>query len=321
MADNDQLTEIEREAIEEDTAAPVQAPDIEAEGETAEDRPWLDDARQQMREFLTDEELAALSEDDDEAEDEDESEAATDQAEPTGADDVQQNETQAEPDEAPEPEQAKAKLAPELTAEELAEIQAQTQAEIDKLDDLYDDGELTREELRARRRDVLSAEKDAISARQEAKASEIAEQQASAFQESHRAAAKVFFAKNTALTQDNDVLQRFDVLQQQVQVDPKFQGKTSAAIFEEAKQRLVDEARREGRTIAGLTSSPKRPRHATRDVPPTVRNIPATAPNAPEGSELAQVANRIMNADPVTAEKLMARLTPDQQDRILQGDF
>lgn len=316
MSTTEQLTDEEREAVEaveaEAEAQTAETQAVEDDEAKADDRPWLDEARSAMRDFLTDEELAALSEDGDDDKPSEAVEAAAEQA--------QEAEESAPAETALE---SPAPPAADLSPDDIAALKADTQAKLDALVDQYDEGDLTREQLREKQAEILRAEEAAIASAREAKAVEIETQRAERFVQAHIEAAKTFLAANPALGQDKAVLGRFDVLQQQVQNDPAFEGKDSMAIFAEAKARLADEARRAGKTIPGITESSKRPTHITREIPPNISGIPAAAQNQPEGSRLGMLARQIEAAfdagDPVKAERLMARLSPEDQDAILQG--
>lgn len=310
---NDGLTDEEREGME-DLAADGEIDTTPEPEEPADDRPWLAADREAMKGLLTDEELEALKDDEDEGGDDD----PAPEQDSAGDDTTKQA---ADPDPVQQPAAEPAAATAGLTAEELAEVKAATRSELDKLQDQYDDGELTRDELRQKQAAALAAEDQAVQDAIARKSDALEAERAEAFVTTHREAAKVFFAKNPALQQDSAVLMRFDTLQQQVQNDPDFAGKNSMEIFAEAKARLVDEANRKGQSIPGVTDAPKRPTHATRQLPPNMADIPAVASNTPPVSRLAAIAAKIDSADTITGEKIMASLTPEERDMILEGNY
>ena len=325
--DTDHLTDDERDAIEEaamDEGAPP--PSDEA---PVDDRPWLADARPD-KSLLTDEELAALS-DDNEGDGDDPSDAEAGDDSTPAADAGGEAETEEAPpegevrEEAPAAEAEPRTVAPtanDLTPEEVAAIEAKIDEEIEAATEAYDSGDMTREELREAIREARAEGQRSIQSALAEKANAAAEARAQAWAEGHQAAAKAFLTANPGIAQDKTVLARFDVLQQQVQSDPMFSGKDSKAIFAEARARLVDEAARTGKTIPGVSKPGKRPAHATRDIPPSINSLPAAAPNAPEGSRLAQMATQFDNApDEAARERIWGRMTREEQDRILAGDY
>ena len=303
---NDALTDIEREALELEEAALQADPGDETPEAKKDDTPWLADARADLKGLLTDEELAALALDEDEGgEDE-----VTPPADPEPAPAAQ-----------PEPEKVEPEPVIDLTAEDMAKIKADTAKKMDELDDKYDLGDLTREELRAERARILAAEVEAAEALRQERAADAEEKSYAARVETYKAEAKAFFAANPGIAKA-EVLPRFDTIQKQVQQDPDFAGKKPADIFTEAKARLADEARRQGKVIPGLTDPPPRKTHVTREIPPSLGAVPVAAVNTPEGSELSKIINDIMNeADPEVYEAKFNRLTPEQQDRALRGDY
>lgn len=323
--DTDHLTDDERDAIEEaamDEGAPPPGDETKVD-----DRPWLADARPD-KSLLTDEELAALSDDDEgDADDTDDAGAGDDTTPAADAGgEVEEEPLEGEVrEEAPAAEAEPRAVAPtanDLTPEEVAAIEAKIDEEIEAATEAYDSGDMTREELREAIREARAEGQRSIQSALAEKANAAAEAQAQAWAEGHQAAAKAFLTANPGIAQDKTVLARFDVLQQQVQSDPMFAGKDSKAIFAEARARLVDEAARTGKTIPGVSKPGKRPAHATRDIPPAINSLPAAAPNAPEGSRLAQMANQFDNApDEAARERIWARMTREEQDRLLAGDY
>lgn len=320
---NDALTDEEREAVAELEAEGAQAQPAAEE----DDRPWLEEARASRAELLTDEELRALSDEDDEDEggEEDDGGAGPDDDATQDDADIEAQQLDDTPPAAQEPQrpasQAPAPEEVKLTAEETKAIDAKIADALDKLDDQYDDGELTREELKAERARVLESRGAEVDTALAAKRDAAEEARNEAFATSHVAAAKVFLAKNPGLRSNDAVMARFDQLQKQVQVDPAFASTDSMAIFEEAKARLVDEANRQKKTIPGVTNPPKRPSHATRQIPPSMSDIPAAADNTPQMSRLAAMAKRIDSADTLEAERLMSTLSPEEQDAVLEGRY
>lgn len=324
--DTDHLTDDERDAIEE--AAVDEGAQPPGDEVPADDRPWLADARPD-KSLLTDEELAALADDDEGDGDGDDTDGAGDDTTPAA--EGGEAETEEAPpegevtEEAPAAEAEPRAVAPtanDLTPEEVAAIEAKIDEKIEAATEAYDSGDMTREELREAIREARAEGQQSVQSALAEKANAAAEAQAQAWAEGHQAAAKAFLTANPGIAQDKTVLARFDVLQQQVQSDPMFSGKDSKAIFAEARARLVDEAARTGKTIPGVSKPGKRPAHATRDIPPSINSLPAAAPNAPEGSRLAQMATQFDNApDEAARERLWNRMTREEQDRILANDY
>lgn len=313
------LTDEERDAIAEleaeEASAGIPEDDPDAKGEVSgdprKDRAWLDEDRDRFKSTLTDAELAALSGEDDEAGD-DETEAPADAA-PV----EQQNVTQTPPSDPSDPSDRR-EAAPDLTEDEVRAIRDETLKALAAATTDYEDGELTGEELAAKQREILDGERgrieDAVNAKIEQRDQEAHEARRQAF---HDEAGK-FFRDNPILASAAH-LEAFDNFNMLVQRDPRNASLSPRQLLDKAKDLYAADAATRNEYIPGVSKAGPRPKHATREAPPTLGRVPAAAVNEPEGSRLAAIAREIDSADSERAEQIMASLTASERDAILSG--
>ncbi|MBN8294555.1 hypothetical protein JI664_21460 [Rhodobacter sp. NTK016B] len=336
---DDHLTDEEREAladVDPEEQAALDLPD-EPDGD---DEPWHDEERERLKGHLTDDELKALAEDyedaghvlsDEEAndqpgdanDDDDDANGAADDdpAQQPAADHDDAQRAPAVPEQRHEAEPAKV---PELTDEERAAIRGDTREKIKALRQEYDDGERTEEELDSAIADAFDAEKAAFDEAINAKLQEAAEQAHAARQAEFSKDVTAFQEKNPDLFAPGTI-EAYDAFVRAVSSAPGAEKLSNQQILERSRDAYHASI---GKAPTPKTPSPApkqqdrgnggKPKPTQRNLPPTLNHIPAAEPNDVRGDSLAAMARRIDAADPLEAERLMATLTEDQRDRLME---
>lgn len=322
MADtNDQITD----TTADDEAAPLPQlpPDVEPTGEPTEDElarlspeeraalgaadddDFADDDGDEegLPEgfALTKEELAAINYADKPATDGD-GDAAAPQA---------QDDAPAAPPAPIAPDQAMLDAAFKAAAESAA---AKRQA----LFDAYEDGEHTREEFTAKLAEIdagIAAEATAQVQRQ------IEEAQTQAFATSFKDAAIAYLKEVPDLITEEHA-EGYDAHVRAVTGDPRYASLSPRQMLELAHRRYLLDQPAVKAAIPGLPGAKKAEAQAEKPrkkpAPPvTLANIPAAAVNEAGGGRWGQLQAAMDKADPLTKERLLAALTPEQYDAFM----
>lgn len=278
---------------------------------------------EQLKEFLTEEEIAALTEGDNVLELPEDVAAAIAQTETPAA-----TEAEAEAAAAAAPEQAQPPVqtipVPDTAAAEAAKTAAQQQ--LAALQTEYDDGELTRAEWQAKHDAIVSqmaqAEAQIIAAQQ------IRQQNQAQIVAAWNDKVAAHQAAYPDLVADDANFALWDKSLRAVTGAAAYANLPMEKQIELAHRMMADHleltagktiARPEGAKAAQPTA-PKGPRTDARPDPvQTLAGIAAADSAAPDDGTFAAI-DRMMGSDPDKAESMFSRLTPEQRARFLEAE-
>lgn len=284
---------------------------------------------------LSDEERAAMAEDDGdegdpeaEEDDEDAGEQAEDEAEPAAAAAEDDAPPPVAEEEAPQPEPAPREPEPDLT-DAFAAITAEVKDARAKLFENYNDGEMTREEY-LEQIDALDQQAEAkkSAAREEA----LWEQTRTAF----LAEAKTYMAAEAnAYLRDPAHIEGYDRHVRAVTASPAYDGMTHRQKLDLAHRLYRTEAEALGKELPAPAAKPApkaegpkpeakaeaKPRPKKPDPPRTIRDIPAAGAARVNDSRWGELQERIDNAtDPYELERVMASMSDEEREAFASAD-
>lgn len=321
LADDDEQQNTQQEGEADDNGEETASGD---EYDIRED--LRDDERDHVLGLLSDEELAALADEDDSAEDTEIAAAPATENELDGDDAAQQA---AEP--AAEPAKAQ-QVTHDLTAEDLAAINEAAKTARQEALDKWRDGDLTDDELQEA---IDAAEQAKEDARQQAIAAKEQEAQAEAFE--RRKATFIETAK-TYLNDDYPDLKstahiaRFDRHVRFVTTSEEYAGMNDRQLLEAAHRLYISECE-----VLGIKAPPIKTSNAKAaatppaaaqpqpkakpPVVPTLARVPAAAANPASDGKFGALQARLdacTTAD--EAERLMASLSPEEREAFASAD-
>lgn len=219
---------------------------------------------------------------------------------------------------------------PEVQVPDTREAEAvvqQMEAEIAKLAEAYDDGDLTRDEWLTQQRTLIAQQ--AAAQAQIAQAQQVIQQQSNAIAERWFAELDAYHATNPELNTP-DVLPMWDAALKSVNSNAAYQALPNATRMNLAHQML--NAHLIATTGKGLSSSPAAPAAMPQpqpqelqartdprpEAPITLAGMSAVAENSPDDGTFAAI-DRMYSTDPLKAEAMLSRLSAEQQDAFLNG--
>lgn len=251
---------------------------------------------------LSDEERAALSSEDDTGS---EADAETGDVET----EVETTTTEVVNEEAPIPEESAAPDPEDYDEPFVARYQADPVDGYDEklgtLDAQFEAGEVTLKEYNAQREALL---------KQQLKAEIAAEQRTQAEQQKWQWEIERFMEDNATYRQDPLLYAALDAAIKNLANQPDNSDKTGRWFLNEAH-----------RQVQSRFSTPPAAKPAEKtgskaaEVPRTLSSLPAAAENETGGDEFAHIESLISKGKVVEAERLLAKLTPDQQTRYLEA--
>jgi hypothetical protein len=328
--DKDELNDVDDDlpimADDDQTTAQTEDDDVSDDADLGEEYDALADMAEDEKYLLSlmsEAELAALrGEEDDEGEDggEDATVALDDAATAQGDPAAQANAG------------ATAQPAPvELTAEQLAEIDARVKAARSEAMAQWRDGDLTDEEL-----DAAMEAADAL--RQTAKAeleqqalAQVSEREFEQFREAFLAEAKSYLTTDYPLLASADHMAGFDRHVRSVTANPIHASKTPRQMLDLARKLYVAEVEGDMDVTAlrdkGKPAAPKQdkqpapvPAKPKREVVPTLARVPAAATNATSDGKYGALQAAFDRADAAGKEAIMDRLSPEEAEAFASMD-
>jgi hypothetical protein len=286
-------------------------------------RSEMDEDEKHLLDLLTDEELAALAEDD-EAEDsetvQDGNEAPPEEAAPEPVEDAK----------APPADQSVPQV--DLTPEQIAEIEAGEKAAIRTALDEWRDGTLTDEELEAR---IDEAKKGARDAMEDAMAAILDQQAEAQFQkkvEAFQAEARTYLDANPGLKGTKEI-RAYDAHVRAITGNPDFDHLNPGQVLQLAHRRYLVDAEALGLAAPPVASkadakpkatppAPAAPARKPRPDPvPTLARVPAAATNAAVDGEWAAAEEAFRRASPIEREQILMRMGPDKAEYFASLDM
>lgn len=272
--------------------------------------------------ILSDEELAALSEGDEEGD------AETDEPEAPPAANEQQNATQTDAAATPPADD----LPATLTEEQIAKIDEDFAAAQKSALDEWRDGMLTDAELEAKLADARKAARDAeraaIEAIRDAQAEAAWNRRVQAFQ----AEAQTFLNDNPHLKGEREI-KRFDQIVRQVTGDPDLVALTDREKLELAAERYEADARRLKLALPAGKPKPKaeakaeappaqKPESPLRQAVPTLANVPVAAANSATDGKWSALQAQFdeLEGNPHAQERFLERLTDEEREAFSSMD-
>jgi hypothetical protein len=305
------------------------------DGDTYDIRDELDDNDKHVLGLLTDEEIAALAEDEGGEDEPDPEEDADDagQADASAAPDDQVQDA-AKPD--PEPQAQPAQV--ELTEDEITQINEAAKAARKEAMDKWRDGDLTDDELQeqmdAAERAREEARQQIIADRQQQAEDEAFEQRQAAFHE----VARDYLTKDYPDLATPAHLAEFDRHVRSVTVSPRFAGKTPREMLEAAHRLYIAEAEVLGIEAPPLKGAAKSaapapkaepkpaPKPAARKKPeivPTLARVPAAATNSAADGKWGALQAKFdaCGSDVRAQEKLLSTLSEEEMEAFASMDL
>ncbi|SDX73777.1 hypothetical protein [Roseicitreum antarcticum] len=320
-------------------AAEADAADQDIDQDAAENdgydiRDDLDDSNKHVLGLLSDEELAALNddEDDDEGDDDPDAEAAGEEDQPEAEDTAKADvDAEQEADEGPD---ATAQAQPaqvELTAQQLADIKAAEKAARTAAMEKWKDGELTDDEL--------DSEWEAAAEAAHAKTQEIqnqhvqqkAQQDWDQVVETFHNDARSYLTGNPDLKKPEHIAE-FDRHVKAVTASPRYDNMTNTQKLAAAHKLYLAEAETLGFEAPPLVKAPApnpkpaavpAPKRAAKrpEIVPTLNKIPAAASNSEADGKYGQLEALMDTGTPEQIEAAMARLSPDEREAFASMDL
>ena len=322
------MNDITNRKTEDNDGQDIEAPKID----TVEPETWLDGERERLSAGLSDEEREGIelgrrleagediNLDDDDGDGDGDGDGDDDEAPAPGAEITPDPSPEPVKPEAPAPAEVQAETPPQI---DMKAIRDQSDADFAAAMTRWEDGEITTEELKAENRRIRDDEDRRVMEAQDAAREQVAQAKQQEFRNAFLAEAKVYATKFPDLFSDSHI-QGFDTYVRAVTSDPANDKLSNSQMLEMAHQMYAVAAQSRGITIpAPATPKPaKAARPPKPEIPPSVARIPASAPNtAGDSGRLATLQRQIIEADALTAEKIMAGMSEADLEAISRIDF